>query len=66
MAEDVAADRPLRATIVVSRLHNRPARGFFETAQRLGVLEQKHQQNSKLTGFKHTDTTPVKLLAEPR
>ena len=39
MAEDVAAHLPLRATIVVSRLHNWPARGFFEAAQRLGVVE---------------------------
>lgn len=38
MAEDVAAGQPLRATIVVSRLHNWPARGFFEAAQRLGIL----------------------------
>lgn len=39
MAEDVAANRPMRATIVVSRLHNRPARGFFEAAQHLGILQ---------------------------
>ena len=53
MAEDVAADRPMRATIVVSRLNNRPARGFFETAQRLGVLAAELPAEQQIDWF-HT------------
>ncbi len=39
MAEDVAAGKPLRATIVVSRLYDRPAKGFFDMAISLGLVE---------------------------
>ena len=53
VAEDVAADRPMRATIVVSRLHNWPARGFFETAQRLGVLAAELPAEQQIDWF-HT------------
>ncbi len=39
MAEDVAAGRPLLAALCVSRLQQSlPARGFFATAQALGVF----------------------------
>lgn len=39
MAEDVAAARPLLATLCVSRLNtNMPARGFFKLAETLGVF----------------------------
>ena len=53
MAEDVAVNRPIRATIVVSRLHNWPARGFFDAAQRLGVLEEGMQAEKQRDWF-HT------------
>lgn len=39
MAEDVAAARPLLATLCVSRLNaNLPGRGFFALAETLGVF----------------------------
>lgn len=39
MAQDVAAGRPLLAALCVSRMHqNLPARGFFVTAEALGVF----------------------------
>ena len=39
MAEDVMAGRPLLAALCVSRLQQRlPARGFFATAEALGVF----------------------------
>ena len=38
MAEDVAAGRPLRAAIVISRLYDRPAKGFFDMAISLGLV----------------------------
>ncbi|PJI40777.1 MAG: hypothetical protein CTR54_17210 [Rhizobium sp.] len=39
MAEDVAAGRPLLAALCVSRLsHGLPARGFFATAEMLGLF----------------------------
>lgn len=39
MAEDVAAARPLLATLCVSRLNtNMPARSFFKLAETLGVF----------------------------
>lgn len=39
MAEDVAAGRPLLATLCVSRLNTgMPARGFFVLAETLGVF----------------------------
>ena len=36
MQQDVLAGRPLLAALVVSRVHNLPAAGFFQTAQALG------------------------------
>lgn len=39
MAEDVMAGRPLLAALCVSRLQQRlPARGFFVTAEALGIF----------------------------
>jgi len=39
MAEDVMAGRPLLAALCVSRLQQRlPARGFFATAEALGIF----------------------------
>ena len=47
MAEDVAAGRPLRATIVISRLYDRPARGFFDMAISLGLIEAEAPQEKQ-------------------
>lgn len=39
MADDVAAGRPMLAALCISRLESGiPARGFFQTAARLGVF----------------------------
>ena len=52
MAEDVATGRPLRAAIVISRLHDRPARGFFDMAITLGLLDAETPQETQWQWYK--------------
>ena len=47
MAEDVAAGRPLRATMVISRLSDRPAKGFFVMAISLGLVAADTPQETQ-------------------
>ena len=47
MAEDVAARRPLRAAIVISRRYDRPAKGFFDMAISLGLIDADTPQKTQ-------------------
>ncbi|RUM95246.1 hypothetical protein EET67_24370 [Pseudaminobacter arsenicus] len=51
MAEDIATGRPLLAALCVSRLQQRlPARGFFITAETMGVFAGD-PESSEARGF---------------
>ena len=51
MAEDAATGQPLRAAIVVSRLHDWPARGFFDTARQLGLLAHNLSREDEIAWY---------------
>jgi hypothetical protein len=54
MAEDVAAGRPLRATIVISRRYDRPAKGFFDMAISLGLIDADTPQETQWQWYQNT------------
>ena len=51
MTEDAATGQPLRAAIIVSRLHERPARGFFDTARQLGLLAHSLSREAEIAWY---------------
>ena len=51
MAEDAAAGQPLRAAILISRLHDWPARGFFDTACQLGLISHNLSREDEIAWY---------------
>lgn len=51
MAEDAATGQPLRAAILISRLHDWPARGFFDTARQLGLISHNLSREDEIAWY---------------
>ena len=51
MEEDAATGQPLRAAILVSRLHDWPARGFFDTARQLGLISHNLSREDEIAWY---------------
>jgi len=64
MAEDAATGQPLRAAILVSRLHDWPARGFFETARQLGLLAHKLSREDEIAWYDQERKKALKAYGE--
>ena len=64
MAEDAATDQPLRAAITVSRLHDWPARGFFDTARQLGLLAYKLSREDEIAWYYQERKSAFKAYGE--
>ena len=64
MAEDAATGQPLRATILVSRLHDWPARGFFDTARQLGLLSHNLSKKDEIAWYYEERKSSFKAYSE--
>jgi len=64
MAEDAATGQPLRAAIIVSRLHDWPARGFFDTARQLGLLAHKLSREDEIAWYYQERKSAFKAYGE--
>ena len=64
MAEDTATGQPLRAAILVSRLHDWPARGFFDTARQLGLLSHNLSKKDEIAWYYEERKSSFKAYSE--
>ena len=64
MAEDAATGQPLRAAILVSRLHDWPARGFFDTARQLGLLSHNLSKKDEIAWYYQERKSSFKAYSE--
>ena len=64
MAEDAATGQPLRAAILVSRLHDWPARGFFDTARQLGLLSHNLSKKDEIAWYYEERKSSFKAYSE--
>ena len=64
MAEDAATGQPLRAAILVSRLHDWPARGFFDTARQLGLISHNLSRKDEIAWYYQERKSAFKAYSE--
>ena len=64
MAEDTATGQPLRAAILVSRLHDWPARGFFDTARQLGLISHNLSKKDEIAWYYEERKSSFKAYSE--
>jgi len=64
MAKDAATSQPLRAAIIVSRLHDWPAKGFFDTARQLGLLAHNLSREAEIAWYYQERKKTLKAYGE--